>query len=80
MKTKTTQPKKKPAGKAARGPEHWARCFLEHAARETEWAARNARECNYSAAHDALVRRGVWLHAALLAQEKSVTNKQSDEQ
>jgi len=53
-----------------RGPEHWAQCFLEHAARETAWASQFSKECNYIGAHDALVRRGVWLHAALLAQEK----------
>lgn len=68
--------RKRPAAVAgaARGSAHWAHCYLEHAARETAWAAQNAKECNYSAAHDALVRRGVWLHAALLAQEKSAPN------
>lgn len=64
--------------RAARGSAHWAQCYLEHAARETAWAAQNAKECNYSAAHDALVRRGVWLHAALLAQEKSAPNARTE--
>lgn len=49
---------------------HWANCFLEHAARETEWMRANAKECQYAAAHDASVRRGVWLTAALYAQER----------
>lgn len=49
---------------------HWANCFLEHAARETVWMRQHAKECNYAAAHDASVRRGVWLTAALYAQEK----------
>ena len=79
MKTKRQKQAKRgtPTAKplrAARGSEHWAHCYLEHAARETAWAAQSAKECNYSAAHDALVRRGVWLHASLLAQEKSAPN------
>jgi hypothetical protein len=49
---------------------HWAQCFLEHAARETVWMREHAKQCEYQAAHDAGVRRQVWLHAALLAQEK----------
>ena len=44
-------------------------CFLKHAARETAWAARYAKDCDYISAHNALVRRGVWLTAALIVQE-----------
>lgn len=61
MKTKPSKPKPAP---------HWSRCFLEHAARETAWARSRAKECDYAGAYVALIRRDVWLHAALLAQEK----------
>jgi len=61
---------KKKTKTSERPPHHWAKCFLEHAARETQWALANAKECNYIGAHDALERRKVWLHAALLAQEQ----------
>ena len=47
-----------------------SQCFVEHAARETCWMREHAKECEYQAAHDAGVRRGVWLHCALLAQER----------
>lgn len=47
---------------------HWAHVFLEQAARETVWARQFSKDCRYIDAHDALMRRGVWLHAALLAQ------------
>jgi hydroxyacyl-ACP dehydratase HTD2-like protein with hotdog domain len=50
--------------------DHWAQCFLEHAARETAWMGQHAKQRNYASAHDASVRRQVWLHAALLAQEQ----------
>lgn len=61
---KKNHPKAKP-------PHHWAQCFLEHAARETVWARTHAKQCDYQAASDCLIRRGVWLYAALLAQEKN---------
>lgn len=47
-------------------PKHWANCFLEHAARETVWMREHGKQCDYQAAHEASIRRGVWLHAALL--------------
>lgn len=47
-----------------------ADCFLEHAARETAWMSQFGKECNYRSAADAEVRRGVWLMAALIAQER----------
>jgi hypothetical protein len=79
--SKKSKRRAKPTSEAvlagARGSAHWAQCYLEHAARETAWAAQSAKECNYSAAHDAVVRRGVWLHAALLAQEKSAPNTEA---
>ena len=49
-------------------------CYLEHAARETEWAAEHSRQCNYQSAANALERRGVWLMAALIAQERKAQN------
>ena len=61
MKTKPSKPKPAP---------HWSRCFLEHAAEEAARARRHAKECQYLLAHTAIIRRDVWLHAALLAQEK----------
>jgi hypothetical protein len=51
-------------------PGHWSQCFLEHAARETVWMRQHAEECDYASAYTAGIRRSVWLHAALLAQEK----------
>lgn len=60
---KTEKPKPK-------APGHWAQCFLEHAARETVWMREHGKQCNYLGAHEASIRRQVWLHAALLAQEK----------
>jgi hypothetical protein len=60
---KKTKPEAKP-------PHHWAQCFLEHAARETAWIAQHMKECNYISAHNAQIRREVWLYAALLAQDK----------
>ena len=47
-----------------------ADCYLEHAARETTWMSQFGKECNYRSAADAEVRRGVWLMAALIAQER----------
>jgi hypothetical protein len=43
---------------------------MEHGARETVWIREHAKQCEYQAAHDAGVRRGVWMMAALLAQER----------
>lgn len=63
------KPTKKTKAVKAKKPGHWAQCFLEHAARETAWMAAHAKNCEYAAAHDAGVRRAVWLNAALLAQE-----------
>jgi hypothetical protein len=61
---------KKDKAKESKQPNHWAQCFLEHAARETAWMREHGKNCDYLAAHTASVRRDVWLHAALLAQEK----------
>jgi hypothetical protein len=51
-------------------PGHWSDCYMEHAARETQWMAQHAKECNYASAHAAQIRREVWLYAALLAKEQ----------
>ena len=40
---------------------HWANCFLEHAALETERMRVLAKNCEYQSAHDAGVRRGMAL-------------------
>lgn len=58
----------KPTNSKVKEPKHWAHCFLEHAARETAWMRHYSKQCDYIAAHDAGVRRGVWIQAALLAQ------------
>ena len=47
-----------------------SQCYLEHAARETAWASEHSKQCEYQAAANALERRGVWLMAALIAQER----------
>ena len=47
-----------------------ADCYLEHAARETAWASQYSKQCEYQLAANALERRGVWLTAALIAQER----------
>ena len=47
-----------------------AQCFIEHAARETAWMREHSKQCEYASAHNASVRREVWLMAALIAQEK----------
>lgn len=47
-----------------------SQCYLEHAARETAWAAQHSKQCEYQAAANALERRGAWLMAALIAQER----------
>jgi len=67
-KPKPNKSSKKTA--AGKPPSHWANCFLEHAARETVWMREHGKNCDYAAAHNAQVRREVWLYAALLAQEK----------
>lgn len=62
--------KKNKKAKVSKPPHHWSQCFLEHAARETVWMREHAENCDYLSAHAAKIRREVWLHAALLAQEK----------
>lgn len=64
--------KKKPAAPTLKPhkPHHWAQCFLEHATREMKWAEQAAKDGQYQVASNALVRQGVWLHAALMAQEQ----------
>lgn len=47
-----------------------ADCYLEHAARETAWAAEHSKAYEYQSAANALERRNVWLMAALIAQER----------
>ena len=71
-KNQKTQPKpKREASLAApTGSTLLSQCYLEHAARETQWAAENSTQCDYQAAANALTRRGVWLMAALIAQER----------
>lgn len=78
-KNKTTKHKKNRSCplKLGTGPARWAKCYLEHAVRETACMAQNAKVCDYAAAHDAAVRREVWLHAALLAQEQISPNIES---
>lgn len=57
--------------RAARGSTPTlSQCYLEHAARETQWAAESSKQCDYQTAANALTRRGVWLVAALIAQER----------
>ena len=79
MKNKPTQSKPKAAVNAGRSPRSRAahgstptlsQCYLEHAARETQWAAESSKQCDYQTAANALTRRGVWLMAALIAQER----------
>jgi hypothetical protein len=65
----------KPTGEAVLAATHGStrtlsNCYLEHAARETQWAADSSKQCDYQAAANALERRGVWLVAALIAQER----------
>jgi hypothetical protein len=63
---------KKPLKVKTESPlEKLAKCFLEHAARETAYMRSYSNDCAYLMAHEAGVRRGVFLHAALLAQEAS---------
>lgn len=64
------QPTKSKPVIAQSNPGPLSQCFLEHAARETQWATESAKECDYRAASDALVRRSVWLMAALIAKER----------
>ena len=70
-KNQKTQPKpKREASLAAPTGSTLSQCYLEHAARETAWMAQNAQDCNYAAAAAGETRRGVWLMAALIAQER----------
>lgn len=47
-----------------------SQCYLEHAARETQMMAEFSKDCDYHHAYRADIRRGVWLTAALIAQER----------
>ena len=62
-KNQKTQPKPKREASLSQ-------CYLEHAARETAWMTQNGKDCNYAAAAAGEARRGVWLMAALIAQER----------
>lgn len=53
-------------------PPTLSRCFLQRAAEETSWAAECAKECEYQAAANAIMRRDVWLMAALIARERKL--------
>ena len=51
-----------------------SQCYLEHAARETQWMAEFSKDCDYHHAYRADIRRDVWLMAALIAQERKAQN------
>jgi len=62
----------KTKSKPAKQPQTLSQCFLEHAARETAWARASAKECDYQHAAKCIVCRDVFLHCALIAQERKL--------
>lgn len=64
--------KPKTKKKAKRASGSLSGCYLEHAARETAWAAEYFRQCKYQAAAYALERRCMWLMASMIAKERKL--------